>query len=669
MLAIAAFGLALAGNLAALLVQAMELGGSYPDALRTTLFDTRYGELWLLRIVLLGVLAGLLTFADWIRPWRKKLVSALALTASFALVVPFSLNAHASAQPSGRTVALAGDMVHLASAGIWGGGVIILALLIWRLRPLLPGGELRALLAAILPRFSFLAIGSWILLVLTGAYAGWLQVGSLDAARATTYGNAFLIKLALAAALLGFGATHFIVVSRRIANAATGDRWSRRFGVTLAAEAIGIVAILLVTGWLTSEPPARDAVAEAPQGVTITFEANDTTGSLLITPGGAGPNHLRLTLDAANVPADAEALLRLTSPGDAVGGDEILLAPVGGNAWEEHGSQLSLAGDWTIEAIVRKVGEFQWQATATATITEPVEATSAPSQPWRFSSNALIGIGMLIVGAVAAAWALTATRQRSRKESAGIAVAGLVIGLLFVVQARIDEPATLAAVIADDATIQRGSEVYAAQCLACHGITGQGDGPQAAELPVPPADFTDPVHQLHSDESLAAMVINGIPQNGMPAFGSILNEQQISDVVAYVRSLGAGLLDVDVPESADCTVAPYDPTALIAGLGTEQIPYLDLGAEPIDLAAGRSGQRGGNRRADPDGAAVRGLRQRQRLRPPAQPLHRQLPGATVRRARRIGPPERDRPGQRPGPPARPRGADRSSIDRRRAPAR
>jgi copper transport protein len=580
-LALIGFGLAAAGNLAALLVQAMELSGSYATALRTTLFDTRFGDLWLLRMLLLGVLAALLSYAAWVRPWRRPVISLLTIVASFALVVPFSLNAHASAQPSGRTVALAVDMVHLAAAGIWGGGVVIIAALVWRLRASLPGDQLRDLLAALLPRFSFLGISAWILLLLTGAYAAWLQVGNLDAARGTTYGNAFLLKLALAALLLALGATHFLAVSRRIARASTDHAWTRRFRVTIAIEAAGIIAILLVTGWLTSTPPARDALAEAPEGVTMALAMNDIPGTLLVTPGGAGPNHYRLTLNAANVPADAEAILRVTPPSEDFGTGEIALVSVGGNAWEAHGSEFSIAGDWTVEAVVRKAGEYQWQAAATVTIGQPVESTPLPAQPWRFSANALIGLGMIVIGAVAGAWAVTTTRTRSRKESAGIAIAGLVIGLLFVTQARIEEPASLAAVIADDATIQRGSAVYAAQCLTCHGVTGQGDGPQAAQNPVPPADFTDPIHQLHSNESMAAMVVNGFPESGMPPFGETLTGQQIDDVVAYVRSLGAGLLEIEVPESAACTVDARDPAALIAQIGDERIPFLDLGLEPI----------------------------------------------------------------------------------------
>src|SRR5690606_31022484 len=99
---------------------------------------------------------------------------------------------------------------------------------------------------------------------------------------------------------------------------------------------------------------------------------------------------------------------------------------------------------------------------------------------------------------------------------------------------------------------------------------------------------TDPIHQLHSDQSMAAMVINGFPQSGMPAFGAVLSEQQIADVVTYIRSLGAGLVDIEVPDAAACTIEPRDPASLMSGepgpgvTGAE----LDLGPQPTGWPQG-----------------------------------------------------------------------------------
>ena len=399
-----------------------------------------------------------------------------------------------------------------------------------------------------------MAISAWIILILSGAFAAWLQVGNLDAARSTTYGNAFLLKMGIAAVLLAFGITQFLVVSRRLER----EPWNRRLERILLFETIGIIAILLVTGWMTSLPPARDAVAQSSTGITIDLMQNDQSAVLVISPGAAGPNHFRLTFNG-NAPEHSEALLRLTPPGDVFDQVELPLVAVGPGIWEAHGSDLSLAGDWEIEAIVRATGEFQWQAN---TIT-PIGASmvALPGQPWRFGLNAFAGLAMLVIGAIAIARTVTIGTGRSRKETVGIGLAGLAIGAALLLSARLEPPPTIA--LADDDTIARGSAIYAQQCLACHGVTGSGDGPEAASLQESPADFTDPVHLLHSDSSLATMIQNGFPTSGMPAFADVLSEKEIADVIAYLRALGAGAATIDIPEASDCTIEPRPIDSLI----------------------------------------------------------------------------------------------------------
>ncbi|MCS6993625.1 MAG: cytochrome c, partial [Anaerolineales bacterium] len=85
--------------------------------------------------------------------------------------------------------------------------------------------------------------------------------------------------------------------------------------------------------------------------------------------------------------------------------------------------------------------------------------------------------------------------------------------------------------------VNSGAAIYAEKCAPCHGVTGQGDGPQAAQLPVvvPPLGRPDYAFDK-SPVRWYQIVTQGNLQNFMPGFTS-LSDQQRWDVVAYALSL------------------------------------------------------------------------------------------------------------------------------------
>ncbi len=85
----------------------------------------------------------------------------------------------------------------------------------------------------------------------------------------------------------------------------------------------------------------------------------------------------------------------------------------------------------------------------------------------------------------------------------------------------------------------RGKAIYAAKCAACHGPQGHGDGPQAEELPVLPANLTAPeVLQEAVPQAWFLVVSNGVLDRFMPPFKGSLTEAERWDVIAYVYRLG-----------------------------------------------------------------------------------------------------------------------------------
>lgn len=84
--------------------------------------------------------------------------------------------------------------------------------------------------------------------------------------------------------------------------------------------------------------------------------------------------------------------------------------------------------------------------------------------------------------------------------------------------------------------------LYARLCASCHGGTGAGDGPNAANLPVPPARHTDSAAMAQRpDDSLYDAIAGGGWIMGksptMPPFGATLAPDDISGLVAHVREL------------------------------------------------------------------------------------------------------------------------------------
>ena len=95
----------------------------------------------------------------------------------------------------------------------------------------------------------------------------------------------------------------------------------------------------------------------------------------------------------------------------------------------------------------------------------------------------------------------------------------------------------------DEGAIVRGQALYDTHCTACHGADGLGTTPLAKTLPHPPADLSHHFH-LHPGDGDAYLywrvseggTVEPFKSTGslMPGFKSLLSEDQIWDVLAYV---------------------------------------------------------------------------------------------------------------------------------------
>lgn len=232
-----------------------------PSLLKVT-FSTIYGKLLLLRLVALAVAVPV-----WLAARRAARVPGLVDAAGLAFLVveSFSFAGHAG---QGSAVALSAslDALHVAAAAIWLGGLAMLAVS-------LPGTSSAGELDPVLPRWSTLAAVAVMVLVATGTYQAWREIGSAGALIGTGYGRLVLAKVS---ALVGL-----LLLANR------GRRWVRgaRTGAGLRASVLAEVALgaiaLGLTASLVNSVPGRVAYTP-PLTMRVTAPGSDGSRISLI---------------------------------------------------------------------------------------------------------------------------------------------------------------------------------------------------------------------------------------------------------------------------------------------------------------------------------------------------------------------------------------------------
>ena len=91
--------------------------------------------------------------------------------------------------------------------------------------------------------------------------------------------------------------------------------------------------------------------------------------------------------------------------------------------------------------------------------------------------------------------------------------------------------------------VGKGKQLYKQQCAMCHGEAGKGDGPAGAALNPKPRNFQDVAYMSkRTDDQLRKVIQEGGAANGMsalmPSWKAALNEQDITNVIGYIRQLG-----------------------------------------------------------------------------------------------------------------------------------
>jgi copper transport protein len=334
-----------------------------PTVFRDVL-DTRYGKVALVRLALLVVAFPLLRLLLHRRsdgqehPVRAWWMVAAGLVGLGLAVTP-GLGGHAGTGIQ-TGLAIPADMLHVAAMACWLGGLVVLCIAV------LPKGDADEL-RAVLPRYSALALGAIVALIVSGGYQAWRQVGSIDALKSTDYGRLLIAKLVVFAALIVAAAFSREVVNRRFRDYAPDDEdvtfdeyvmeplpvavgvssggraagsvperqgrfdddgydggWDddatdeeevRRLRRSVAIEVVIAAVILSITALLVNAAPAR---AIETQPVSLTLKSRQVWVYVDVAPGIAGPNDMHFTaLPTGGGPATIDDMsVQLTRPGE-----------------------------------------------------------------------------------------------------------------------------------------------------------------------------------------------------------------------------------------------------------------------------------------------------------------------------------------------------------------
>ena len=583
---IVALALAGAGAVLMLIAESSLSGGSIGEWL-----GTRVGRVGLGRVATLIALGVLLD--DVAATARgKRLNDFIAIWLSGQLLFLMTMTSHSAAIGDPPIVPFVVDFVHLIATSVWVGGLVQLAYVAPRVARTLGDEDRSWLWLRTVVNFSAVAAVMVGLLIVTGSYLAFLDVGSWVAFIGTAYGRALLLKLALAGVAMLIGGYNLIVIKPRLDQAIDqpemAPQLQRRFRRTVVLEAAAGLLVLASVGVLTALPRAKDpqpAVAAGP--LQLTTSSEDLDVALTIDPARSGTSTYTVRLSKGSQPiSDATSVsLRFTYLTRGMGAVQAAAVPTSDAAYAATGAYLSLPGEWQISIAIRRPNALDVFADYRARVNldrsiEPI----GQEGPLDVLTKWLSIYGMVFGGVVAVVFGLAwlFISWKAAPGTAwffGLAALTLIAASLgawsILTFAREATPGLTLTnpFLPDENSLQIGKQLFDQNCAVCHGPAGRGNGPAAASLPSSPPDFGSGHLDIHTDGDIFYWIQNGpLPNSPMPAFKGKLTDDQIWHLVNYVRrlrnkALGAGPTPapgIEASPTPTVILQPYTPPSFVA---------------------------------------------------------------------------------------------------------
>jgi len=436
------------GQVSALLTHAMTAAHSSSlsaafDVLPRIISETRVGVIWLIRCVLLLVLACLcwlhvrsaqLAGAAGRERWRW--AASLGIVA--LLVLTSSLVSHAAGNDGSIGSLLVVDWLHGMATAVWLGGIVGLLVSF----DLLPSGVARRAFLWRHARIALIALG---VLILSGLVLARSEALSWDGLLSTDYGMWLLIKLVFVAGVIGIGAHHLLNIYTQIAAGSPEQqqRTEHWFQRTLRLEASVAAIIVLVTSILIGTLPARDDL-HVPDVLGTTRLVAETSITIRISPTPVGANEYSVVVS----PSEPETFgviegidLRFTRVGDPSASEVTTHLRQSGSVeartFVGSGAFIEQEGNWLVTIVVQRVG-FDTSLEVPIGVTASNGALSLIGVPTAESAKdgraTAIGLVWLAIGLLlfVGGWRLSAQRSSMRYGLVGAGFVAVSLGLVLI---------------------------------------------------------------------------------------------------------------------------------------------------------------------------------------------------------------------------------------------
>ena len=208
----------------------------------------------------------------------------VAAAAGLTGIVLMVSGGHAAALPG--PAPLVAQVVHVAGAAVWIGGIVGL-LVLTRWPSVLIAVGAKPQMRSLVPRFSALALASIGLVVLTGVYTAWAQTGAL-VSPGTEYGRTLIMKSGFALGALALGALNYFDGGRMMS-------WLDGFRSRITVEVMLAATVLALTAALAVTPPVEEPPGVAIQPIPDAFGEVAPGMAMAVIPGRPGINRIVVT--------------------------------------------------------------------------------------------------------------------------------------------------------------------------------------------------------------------------------------------------------------------------------------------------------------------------------------------------------------------------------------